>query len=1121
MKSFKITALILVIISLFTMTGLAGTVFFTIPLSGANSASPSENLIYLGNEKSEGRIHKEITASTVVAQRIKGDGAISSVAVKSPSYDNNIGELTITVYKWTGSYSSSVSSKALATKTFKNYNDNILLSVSIPKPTEDHVLVTAGDSVERVGVWIDTSATHSNQSTFVDGTEVTGSLVSAYTIAEKQEVPEVPEENDTAGVTFNPYEYIEPGSRLEVHGFTEQINTDHYDGDDVMYGLFNVPASGCYAEFGYADFGDTPPKSASFRIYNMGSLNFSEVQIRLDSPTGPVLAGAKIYYDLPDYKTRSYWQELTSEIYTPVTGKRKLFLVSRGTGFIIGKFKFNHEQVEKTGWDKQLADYQEVPDSSLMNTYSDTWVATDILGRKLVDYDTAGPKREGKEVVLFYWTSTHEQTTTRERVPFNNQLVVDTYPGDINEIKNDPDHIAWGSPAYWNESIYGYYSSYDRWVIRKQLELFSAAGVDAISFDCSNRANTYAGGYMKVVEEIHKMRVDGYDVPGVTFILPWFANQDTADDLENLYLGMYASGLYADSWYYWNGKPVLMAYPGGVFDQPTGSSELDGVRAEINEFFTFRPAQPKYKAGQTVENQWPWLEVYPQHGFVPTKDGGYECVAVSVAQNSNDEVESYTAMNGEGVYGRSYTYKDRFSKLSDSSCLYGYNFQEQWDHALEIDPKMIFITGWNEWTAGHNGSGTDVIGAYVDTWIDEYSRDAEPTKGQLKDNYYLQMANNIRRFKGVSPTPQASEAKTINISGSFSQWEGVGPDYHGFKGAGNRDFTGANTVYTNNTGRNDIVLSKVARDSDNLYFYAKTTDALTPSTDKNWMRLYINTDRSYKTGWEGYDLIINRVSPENGKLVVEKYVGKDNLWRWEKVSTADFKVEGNQLMIALPKSIAGISGSVDIEFKWHDNGVTDGDAMDFYANGDSAPVGRFAYRYVEDLSSAKKTVDEPSGIEQRTDFILRKDVVMAIGSPVAYAKGLETKIDISNDSVVPVIINDKTLVPIRFISEGLGATVTWNEQTSSATITLSDKKLVIKEGSDTMRAVGATYKLQTPAQTINDRMFVPLRDITEALGMVCYWEDPGLIIIGTNVTGRILAHQNIVPEYMARYGMAY
>ena len=53
-------------------------------------------------------------------------------------------------------------------------------------------------------------------------------------------------------------------------------------------------------------------------------------------------------------------------------------------------------------------------------------------------------------------------------------------------------------------------------------------------------------------------------------------------------------------------------------------------------------------------------------------------------------------------------------------------------------------------------------------------------------------------------------------------------------------------------------------------------------------------------------------------------------------------------------------------------------------------------------------------------------IVMQIGSPVASVNGEKRWIDSKNHSVKPVIINDRTMVPIRFVAENLGCTVEWD-----------------------------------------------------------------------------------------------
>ena len=75
-------------------------------------------------------------------------------------------------------------------------------------------------------------------------------------------------------------------------------------------------------------------------------------------------------------------------------------------------------------------------------------------------------------------------------------------------------------------------------------------------------------------------------------------------------------------------------------------------------------------------------------------------MTIGVAQNWSAEAGGLSAMNGPKIHGRSSAMADGFSKLTEDSSLYGYNFQEQWARALQVDPDMVFITGWNEWVMG-------------------------------------------------------------------------------------------------------------------------------------------------------------------------------------------------------------------------------------------------------------------------------------------------------------------------------------------------------------------------------------------------------------------------------------
>ena len=110
------------------------------------------------------------------------------------------------------------------------------------------------------------------------------------------------------------------------------------------------------------------------------------------------------------------------------------------------------------------------------------------------------------------------------------------------------------------------------------------------------------------------------------------------------------------------------------------------------------------------------------------------------------------------------------------------------------------------------------------------------------------------------------------------------------------------------------------------------------------MQLRLDLARNKAPGWNGYDFIVNRVSPHSHKAVLESNV--QGIWMWQKAADVRFEARGNKLAIAIPRSLLGIgAGDVDIEFKWNDNMQREGDIMDFYQNGDTAPGGRFNYVY--------------------------------------------------------------------------------------------------------------------------------------------------------------------------------
>jgi len=456
-----------------------------------------------------------------------------------------------------------------------------------------------------------------------------------------------------------------------------------------------------------------------------------------------------------------------------------------------------------------------------------------------------------------------------------------------------------------------------------------------VIFDNTNGTFTWQESYTALLETFAEARADGVKTPQISFLLPLFGgSRETNIQLENIYTDIYRTGKYRDLWFYWKGKPLMMAYP-DLLD------ENNPLHAEIRDFFTFRPGQPSYTLGQTRSDQWGWLSIHPQQIY-RNADGTPEQITVGVAQNHSAEL-GLTAMNGVNVFGRTYTSKGYDTR--EDAVLYGANLAQQFEYALEVDPEFIFITGWNEWVAGRFPHWQGVDNAFPDQFNDGFSRDIEPTKGKLRDHYYYQMVSFIRRYKGTHPQPEASAAVKLSPDAPVSQWDGVGQEYRSYPGnTGKRDCDGyLTTHYTDNSGRNDLIGAKAACDGENLWFLAECAEEITPHTDPCWMRLLIQTDNG-QPAWEGMHYILNR--QEAGLL--ERSLGG---WNWEPVGKIRWKAEGRFLQVMIPKTMLNLpGGAFTLRFKWADNNLAENEAgkaeiMDLYAHGDSAPGGRFMFRF--------------------------------------------------------------------------------------------------------------------------------------------------------------------------------
>lgn len=627
--------------------------------------------------------------------------------------------------------------------------------------------------------------------------------------------------------------------------------------------------------------------------------------------------------------------------------------------------------------------------------YPDTWVATDALGRTMPDQKTVGAtKKDQERVVGIFYITWHTDNLATLKSP---------YSADVTKIlaedpsaRLDAKHPLWKEGSYhWGEPEVGYFLSNDEYVIRKDMSMLADAGVDVLVMDVTN-AVRYWEQWDVLFSTMQKMKAEGNKVPKFCF---WAFNGPVITVVQDLYDRIYKQSKYKDLWYYWHGKPLLLynADPtvdanGKGPDNPNPHFDSTSLTDKNNPHYgdpdytekLYKDYTKEVKNFFTTRNMWWGYYKWAGKRFVGTEDNwsfGYDLgnknvkamhpdSLVSTHKGKPEEAAVTPGQHPSSLTGKSWsrehgqpelneydlpkpTYVPWLKKTVEHPEGYGIYFQERWEEALKSDPQFLYINDWNEWTAGKYQPEGDKTTQFmrrnspfffVDQYNSEFNRAIQPMKDGYTDNYYMQMAQNIRRYKGVGATPESKGITSIKVDGSFDDWKKIKVEYRDTRGdITHRDAPGyAGTRYTNTSGRNDIITSKVAVDTKNIYFYVETSNALTPHTGNNWMLLLIDADQDISTGWYGYDYLINKNIVDDKSSTIMKYNGNE----WTKLANISYRYAGAGLELSIPRSLVKLTGSnAQFDFHWSDNAAALKDPISLATDGDSAPNRRFNYRF--------------------------------------------------------------------------------------------------------------------------------------------------------------------------------
>jgi hypothetical protein len=559
---------------------------------------------------------------------------------------------------------------------------------------------------------------------------------------------------------------------------------------------------------------------------------------------------------------------------------------------------------------------------------SDTWVCNDGLGRVVASMDRGVTRKqvdENCQVGMFYYVW-HGQHGTEKK--------------DITRIlEANPDNPAWGDvdQFHWGgKPVMGYYTGGDKFIVAHHMQQLIDAGVDFYFFDVTN-AFTYDSQIQVVMNEIDRRAKLGLKYPKLVFLCHSSSETVSLHLYEKWYKNKPENDHY---WFYWNDKPLMLM----------DNDARKTCDAAVKEHFTLRGSW----AWEEGEDKWPWLAYYPQNHNYSNETGTkvYEQMIVATAMHPYSKI-------GKSYSGGKEPTIDKYGLTTRTSR--GLFFEEQFKQAIKTHPKVLMITQWNEWMAqrfvtdeGNKGltrpGATPKAGEtyFVDVYNQEFNRDIEPSSESLiRDNYYMQLVSNVRKYRGAREIPIPEACKSIDLAGDFNQWDDVTPSF--VDEPGDCEFTSSTAQKPECLKRktNDIVLCKVAKDADSLYFYVQTSKPSmygpTTTSKVSWMTLLLNSDTDYSNGWEGYDYMISRDRISSHYYL---YTFNSETMTWDEGKEIHWVKNANKIMLAVGKNDVALESDVDFDFKWIDNTPRNTtEILDFLCNGDVAPNARFNYRY--------------------------------------------------------------------------------------------------------------------------------------------------------------------------------
>ena len=219
---------------------------------------------------------------------------------------------------------------------------------------------------------------------------------------------------------------------------------------------------------------------------------------------------------------------------------------------------------------------------------------------------------------------------------------------------------------------------------------------------------------------------------------------------------------------------------------------------------------------------------------------------------------------------------------------------------------------------------------------------------------------------------------------------------------------------------------------------------------KNTAQLEIEvTDESTEASTitiSGLELYLDRTLPVGGYAL-------ENVGNWDRKDDERVNAAANILW----ENSSDEEKAADRERGYEENGIFKYDAV---VCNDS---------YVEVVTAGR----------DQDDSSTTRKIVITIGA-TTMAVGTET---VTLDTPAYINAENYTELPLRAVSEAFGATVGWDDASRTVTIMMGQRIVSMTIGSKTMYINGTPVAMNTAPEITNERTFVPVRDLANALGI--------------------------------------